>query len=150
MVQIYKSEIVDLLRADDEPIRPLHLEFCADGRVLIQNVHFHRARKFLYESGEEELNSILNKGLDNRLMRSTEANQASSRSHLLFALLFSHTVEGKRMKGKIMFVDLAGSERLANLGFTLFLYEEAMFINESLAVFGRLIWKLSKNIMPTD
>jgi hypothetical protein len=47
-----------------------------------------------------------------------------------------------------MFVDLAGSERLAKLGFSLYLYEEAVFINESLAILGKTIWRLSKNIDP--
>jgi hypothetical protein len=79
-------------------------------------------------------------------MRSTEANEASSRSHLLFALTMSHTNRrtGAVIKGKMMFVDLAGSERLAMLGFTLYLYEEAVFINESLAILGKIIWLLSK------
>ena len=47
-----------------------------------------------------------------------------------------------------MFVDLAGSERLAMLGFTLYLYEEAVFINESLAILGKTIWRLSKGYLP--
>jgi hypothetical protein len=80
-------------------------------------------------------------------MRATSKNEASSRSHLLLAVTFSHLCEttGRTVSGKMMFVDLAGSERLAQLGFTLLLYEEAVFINESLAVLGRILWKLSKN-----
>ena len=89
--------------------------------------------------------AILNKGLDNRLMRTTDANQASSRSHLLFAINLTFTgSDGSKSTGKMMFVDLAGSERLAMLGYTLYLYEEAIFINESLAILGRIIWRLSK------
>jgi hypothetical protein len=49
-----------------------------------------------------------------------------------------------------MFVDLAGSERLANLGFSLYLYEEAIFINESLAILGKIIWRLSRGTKPED
>ena len=74
MVQIYKSEIVDLLRADDEPIRALQLEYDTDGSVFIRNAHHQYADRFLEEGGDQRLIDILNKGLDNRLMRSTDAN----------------------------------------------------------------------------
>ena len=49
-----------------------------------------------------------------------------------------------------MFVDLAGSERLAMLGYSLHLYEEAVFINESLCILGRIIWQLSKGLHPRE
>jgi hypothetical protein len=136
---------VDLLRGAEEPIRALQISISADGKVSIPYVHEQKARDFLGENGDKQLIDILNRGLDNRLMRSTEANEASSRSHLLFSITMSHTDEdGETVTGKMMFVDLAGSERLAMLGFTLFLYEEAVFINESLAILGRIIWRLSK------
>jgi kinesin family protein C2/C3 len=150
MVQIYKSHIADLLRRPDEPIRALQLIIGADGSVSLQNVNHQEARGFLDKNGDKCLIEILNRGLDNRLMRSTDANEASSRSHLLFAVTMSHTDEstGATISGKMMFVDLAGSERLAMLGFTLYLYEEAVFINESLAVLGKIIWRLSKGYLP--
>jgi hypothetical protein len=150
MVQIYKSLITDLLRAADAPIYALQLIIAKDGSVTIRNVNHLEAHGFLDENGDKRLIEILNYGLDNRLMRSTEANEASSRSHLLFALSMSHTDEktGAIISGKMMFVDLAGSERLAKLGFTLFLYEEAIFINESLAILGKIIWLLSKGYHP--
>lgn len=113
--------------------------------MSIRNVRHLEARDFLQWNGAKNLIEILNRGLDNRLMRSTEANEASSRSHLLFALTFTHIGKktGNKVEGKLMFVDLAGSERLAMLGYTLYLYEEAIFINESLAVLGRIIRRLA-------
>lgn len=146
MVQIYKSHIADLLRCEEDPILALHLDFEADGSVSIRNVIHRKAFGFLDKGGDKNLINIINRGLDNRLMRSTEKNEASSRSHLLFAVTFSYWnqfTETMR-SGKMMFVDLAGSERLAQLGFTLLLYEEAIFINESLAVLGRILFKLTK------
>ena len=84
-------------------------------------------------------------------MRSTDKNEASSRSHLLFAVNFTHTRDdGSTVEGKMMFVDLAGSERLAQLGYSLYLYEEAVFINESLQLLGRIIWRLSKGQEPDE
>jgi hypothetical protein len=146
MVQIYKSHIKDLLRYPDDPVLGLHLIYDEDGSVSIHNVNEREVRTFLCEEGDKRLIELLNRGLDNRLMRSTEANEASSRSHLLFAITFTRTDEttGETLSGKMMFVDLAGSERLAKLGFTLYLYEEAIFINESLALLGKIIWRLSK------
>ena len=133
MVQIYKSCIVDLLRGEDDPILALQLQY-DDEVACVRNVHHQEVVDFCYNDGDQRLVAILNKGLDNRLMRSTVANQASSRSHLLFALTFTHTHgDGTIIKGKIVFVDLAGSERMAMLGYSLYLYEEALFINESLA-----------------
>jgi hypothetical protein len=43
------------------------------------------------------------------------------------------------------FIDLAGSERLALIGFDEFLYEESLFINESLRCLERVIKQLSVN-----
>ena len=67
-------------------------------------------------------------------MRSTNANETSSRSHLLCSLVLKYCLEkgGPWKFAKITFVDLAGSERLALLGYDTMLYEEAIFIDESL------------------
>ena len=111
--------------------------------------------------------NALNRALDNREMRYTELNQASSRSHLLIMFNFETSVEvykrdekgnfmvdekGKwiyefvERSGKLTFIDLAGSERMANLGIDVLLYEEALFINESLQFLGRVIYWLAKGI----
>ena len=53
---------------------------------------------------------------DVRSTSSTTMNNASSRSHAIFTIIFESesTVDGNRVNrcGKINFVDLAGSERL--------------------------------------
>jgi hypothetical protein len=67
------------------------------------------------------------------MMRETDINEASSRSHLLFMISIKSWVNLKSIRcSKLTFVDLAGSERLAALDFNEHLYEEAIFINESL------------------
>lgn len=50
--------------------------------------------------------------------------------------------------GKMSFIDLAGSERLAHIGFTEELYEEGLFINESLAYLGNCIDRSVKGASP--
>ena len=91
--------------------------------------------KFLSEDGVEELVKVFNKGVDNRKMRSTDINETSSRSHLLFCIRVEKTSKATKelaSVGKLTFIDLAGSERLAHIGFEEHLYEEGLFINESL------------------
>lgn len=83
-------------------------------------------------------------------MRSTEINEASSRSHLLISFFFHFTDPrtGKEIVGKITFIDLAGSERVAKIVLTEYLYEEAIFINESLKYLGYVIRRLADNRHP--
>ena len=75
---------------------------------------------------------IINRGLDNRVMRDTFYNDVSSRTHLI---LF---VRHGRFDWK-WFVDLAGMERVSRITRETKLYLEAVFINESLANFLRII-----------
>lgn len=72
-------------------------------------------KDFLAENGELIYINAINAGLDNRLMRSTNMNETSSRSHLLISLVlkFQEQGTGRSRTGKITFIDLAGSERLA-------------------------------------
>lgn len=84
------------------------------------------------------------------MMRSTDINEASSRSHLLLSVVFEHTnpATGENIYGKMTFIDLAGSERVAKIVLTEFLYEEAIFINESLKYLGYVIRRLSDGCAP--
>ena len=98
-------------------------------------------KEFLAENGEQIYIKAINKGLDNRLMRSTNMNETSSRSHLIISLILRFQEPGTRRwkTGKITFTDLAGSERLALIGTDPGLYEEAIFINESLTYLGFVV-----------
>lgn len=72
-------------------------------------------------------------------MRSNEVNEASSRSHLLLTMKFDTIVDGILKRGKLVFIDLAGSERVAVINLDHLLYEEALFINESLKYLGFIV-----------
>jgi Kinesin motor domain len=98
------------------------------------------------EKGAEEIIKIFNRGLDKRLMRSTDVNETSSRSHLLFQLMIDSERDGIEYHGRLMFIDLAGSERVATINMTEPLYEEALFINESLKYLGYIVrWLAAGN-----
>lgn len=74
-------------------------------------------------------------------MRSTDANEFSSRSHLVFMVRIE-TLDslGHVVKvGKLTFIDLAGSERLSRIGVNPNIYAEGLSINDSLACLGHVI-----------
>jgi len=74
------------------------------------------------------------------VVRSTNANETSSRSHLLFTLTVKITLNDNSVKtGKITFVDLAGSERPTRIGLNDEAYNESLHINSSLQSLGHVI-----------
>ena len=143
MIQLYKSQMTDLFRSEEDPILALNLVY-HNNMITIQNAIQVQPEDFLEPGGDERLIKVVNRGLDNRMMRSTDINEASSRSHLLFSIVFEHTdpKSGRKIVGKMTFVDLAGSERVARIVLTEFLYEEAIFINESLKYLAYVIRRL--------
>ena len=127
MIQIYKSKITDLLRSPLEKYNVLEPERidCMEG---LKEVSLSK------EMAAQDLKGamkIINRGLDNRKMRDTYMNDVSSRSHLI--LFVEHSDDWK------WFVDLAGMERVSRITRETKLYLEAVFINESLANFLRII-----------
>ena len=69
------------------------------------------------EDGAAQLIKLFREGLDNRIVRSTEANETSSRSHMVFALRLKLVNDNSEViYGKLTFVDLAGSERPTRIG----------------------------------
>ena len=93
----------------------------------------------------KEFETVYYQGLDNREMRSTEVNETSSRSHLLFSIFIkrTHKYSGELEIGKITFIDLAGSESLSQIGVDPKRFDEGMQINESLSCLGLLIRQLT-------
>jgi hypothetical protein len=98
----------------------------------------------------KEFETVYYQGLDNREMRSTEVNETSSRSHLLFSIFIkrTHKISRKISIGKITFIDLAGSESLSQIGVDPKRFDEGMQINESLSCLGLLIRQLTKKVSP--
>ena len=135
MVQIYKSELVCLLRLAGEPRRPLKVVAGRDGSPMVEGAHEMRCIDL--KDHADKVIAIFKQGLDNRLMRSTEVNETSSRSHLLFMLSIFDAQSSRT--SKVTFIDLAGSERVACINLKTSLYEEALFINESLKYLGFIV-----------
>lgn len=89
----------------------------------------------------------LEKGTDNRQVRSTDMNAVSSRSHSIFTIIVESSEMGDDgepiiKKGKLNLVDLAGSERQSKTNATGDSFKEAKSINLSLTTLGNVIHAL--------
>lgn len=89
---------------------------------------------------------LLQKAMDKRIVKKTEKNDESSRSHLIFKLsVFSKDqVSQKVSEGSLILVDLAGSERLNESKTTGESLKETQFINKSLSSLGDVMHALYK------
>ena len=81
------------------------------------------------------------KGIKTRKVFSTEMNDVSSRSHMIFTIIIYtvNTETKQRTKSKISFVDLAGSERYDKQNATADRVKEGTKINKSLSALGAVI-----------
>ena len=114
MVQLYYQDIDDLLKR----VRGGRIQIEQDANNLVV---FKGAVEVVLEDhvvdGAEQLQKIFNSGRDNRIMRATDVNETSSRSHLIFTLRIERRERNGDVKiGKLQFIDLAGSESAARIG----------------------------------
>ena len=82
-------------------------------------------------------------------MRSTDENEVSSRSHLIFSITLTKKSKEDKNKvtyGKLTLIDLAGSESLARIGVDQSIFHESLAINKSLAHLGFSIQQLAKGV----
>src|SRR6185437_9295427 len=88
---------------------------------------------------------IYDLGVKSRKVSSTDMNNASSRSHLIFSIIVEtvNNETNQKSKGKISFVDLAGSERVSKANPTVERLKEGKAINQSLNALGMVISNLS-------
>jgi flagellar biosynthesis GTPase FlhF len=89
----------------------------------------------------EEACAVLERGLKNRVVAFTAANDESSRSHLIFKFEIEtqHSQTGEIRKGSLVLVDLAGSERLNTSKTEGERLEETKAINKSLTALGDVV-----------
>ena len=138
MVQIYYTDIDDLLEKKRGAV--IRIEQDNDGLVSFGGACEVVCEDFLV-NGSEEIEDIFSKGRLNRVMRATDENETSSRSHLIFTIKIEKKECGQSdsRTGKLHFIDLAGSESLVKVGNDPRVYEEGLSINESLQCLGYVI-----------
>lgn len=135
-MEIYMEKIKDLLVPDSN-----HLSIHED---KVSGVYV-KGLQCIYVTTQEELNSIMTRGSESRLIGSTNMNLESSRSHAIFQVEIKQKQldTGVTKKGNLFLVDLAGSEKVARTGASGQTLEEAKKINSSLSALGNVIYALT-------
>jgi transcription initiation factor TFIIIB Brf1 subunit/transcription initiation factor TFIIB len=90
----------------------------------------------------DRLQAIIDQGMGNRTVASTQMNADSSRSHSVFIITVHQKDsldETKNVFAKVNLVDLAGSERVKSTGATGSTLKEGANINKSLSALGNVI-----------
>ena len=83
-------------------------------------------------SSYEEVLPYLEKGTKNRAVASTNLNEHSSRSHLIYTIKVKgkNLIEQQSFTSKLNLIDLAGSERLSKSRAAGEIQKESIFINK--------------------
>ena len=140
MVELYLENLKDLLKAKKQEEKPLDIKENAHGMIIVEGANE------IPLSSLEEANKIFEFGLENRQTASTNMNETSSRSHLVFSIIINsrNKQTNQRTIGKLSLVDLAGSERVSKTGATKDRLKEALAINKSLSALGNVISALGE------
>ncbi|WVZ10616.1 hypothetical protein V8G54_015146 [Vigna mungo] len=139
MLELYQDTLVDLLLPKNSKRLKLDIKKDSKGMVAVENV------TIVSISNVEELNSIIQRGSEQRHTSGTRMNDESSRSHLILSIVIESTnlQSQSTARGKLSFVDLAGSERVKKSGSAGNQLKEAQSINKSLSALGDVISALS-------
>lgn len=136
-VEIYMEKVRDLLNPEEEDLKlreimttkkkaTVYIEGCTICRV--QSTH--------------DMLKVMKRGNLNRMTAATDMNERSSRSHSVFIISITQTVNQKRRSSKLFLVDLAGSEQIDRSGATGLTLEQAKTINKSLSCLSLVIQSL--------
>lgn len=129
-LEVYKEEVLDLLSLEKKKM-PV-VDFKPVGLTVVRT------------SSVESALSIMEKGLKNRHVGTTNANLHSSRSHAVFTIYFTQRTENGQRSSKLYLVDLAGSESVAAVsGDT---RREGVMINKGLLQLGIVMSALSSAV----
>ena len=108
---------VELLEVYNEKVRDLLIPSSdSDGKEVSLKVTANEAvgSKILPVTSHEEVHEILDRAQKRRCVKATSSNAVSSRSHMIFTILFQVVSKsGASRMGKLHVCDLAGSERLS-------------------------------------
>ena len=128
--EIYREKLRDLL---DTSRKPKINGGSGNSSVRMANVHIEEIQSSL------EMESVLWEGLKNRVVKATDANTRSSRSHAVIHLYIEQrdARDGSMLRSKMIFVDLAGSERQEKSNAAGQRLKEAASINKSLSALGQ-------------
>jgi hypothetical protein len=140
-MQLYNEKLYDLLEDNERKHTLLIRENKVTG-INIEGLSKHEVKSV------NDCLSLLVSGENNRVVRQTKLNMASSRSHVVFQLEFEKlkpNSNGKLQKARLSLCDLAGSERFyPEMKFPGKHFEELRNINLSLSTLGRVVSALAQ------
>lgn len=141
MLELYQDNLQDLLLPKNAPKKKLEIKKDIKGMVVVDNATIVSVERL------DELEAIVEKGMERRVTAGTNMNAESSRSHLILSIIIEATNYQTQnlLKGKLSFVDLAGSERIKKSGSTGEQLKEAQSINKSLSALGDVISALAQD-----
>lgn len=137
IVEIYNEKIRDLL-SDDPASRNLKIHESLVRGIFIEDVTEE------YVGSPKAIFEAIQRGHAQRAVATTNVNEHSSRSHLIFMLTVEQRdVARETVKvGKLHLVDLAGAEKVSKSGASGERLDEAKNINRSLSALGNVILAL--------
>ncbi len=144
-VEIYMERIRDLLNVTKSNLKVREL-ITGSGRSKHSHVYIENRTICTVRSLSDML-KVMNKGLSNRTVASTNMNDQSSRSHAVFSVIVVQTDMEKQVRksSELFLVDLAGSEKVARTGATGTTLEQAAQINKSLSALSNVINALTRS-----
>jgi len=133
--EIYNEDIFDLMQPTGSP--PLTTRESSDKGPFVAGLLQHEIDNF------DSAHAVLLEGTGRRRVGSTQMNRESSRSHSVFTLYLSQSINDDgfvtHKSCKLNFVDLAGSERQSRSAAEGSQLKEASSINKSLSTLGPVI-----------
>lgn len=135
-MQLYMENLYDLLSDDMTGQKVLLRRDTTDDSFQMTN------NTIVNITSIESMNQLLEQGNRNRMTRSTQMNQISSRAHTILSLWIETVGEVTKI-GRLNLVDLAGSEGSAKAGTTGDALREGNSINSSLLTLGNCISRLT-------
>lgn len=139
-VEIYQEHIIDLLTVVKSQKQPAALTMRGD---VDRSLWLPEVTETPVQSAREAM-EVMRTGNKRRTKASTEMNSDSSRSHAVFIVSVTNSIDPtKRKFAQLYLVDLAGSERTEKTEVWGKQLEEAKLINRSLLALGQVIWNLS-------
>jgi hypothetical protein len=139
LLEVYCEQLRDLL---DPSNRDLHIQETPQRGTFVEGLTQECV------TCEDDVYDILQTGEQMRMVASTQLNQLSSRSHVIFILACTQRLpDGSEKVGKLSLVDLAGSERVGKSGALAaggIRLQEATKINCMLSALGHVIQCLVK------
>ena len=139
MLEVYQDKVRDLLALDPSDPKPHEVRRGPDGAARVENL------ERVAVTSSMDVMRVMRRGAATRKTGRTDANERSSRSHLVFTVEVEGRDDrkGETTKSRLNLVDLAGSERLSKTNATGERLAEAQHINKSLSALGNCMAALA-------